>query len=194
MYYGDINNVTGIEANLDFAEIWGIDSQGTTGEFFESGQDAITTWEHSFGQVWLYHYSTSDSFIIEKDSGSSLNGKALYTTSTLYLRYANGKRKSLENPILLKNFSGSIKMKFVTDYGSSAYYRYWAMFGDESTSSEGTRTLSYPTNFSKKYSSWVHIGIGRYQSSSWVDITANLYQPTLNGKTLPVTWTSNYTV
>ena len=77
MYYGDINNVTGIEANLDFAEIRGIDSQGTTGEDFESGQDAITTWENSFGQVWLYHYSTYDSLIIEKDSGSSLNGKAL---------------------------------------------------------------------------------------------------------------------
>ena len=85
-------------------------------------------------------------------------------------------------------------MKFVTDYGSSAYYQYWAIFGDESTGSEGTRTLSYPTNFSKKYSSWVYVGIGRYKSSSWVDITANLYQPTLNGKTLPVTWTSNYTV
>lgn len=181
MYYGDVNNIVEMVAVVNYAQLYTVDSEGTTGTV-STGADAYNTWIDTYGTVTISSGSTYAYLSVRHSTGSSLNNYALFLKAGLYFKYANGISQLISNATLTSNLSGNIEAGFDLSNSGTAYYRYWALVGDETETEEGERTLTYPNDFGNPY---VRVGIGRYKGSGRSTIGCTLYNATINGVTIP---------
>lgn len=179
-YYADINNVAEAIIKINNADLWGNlikedDGTYTLDDHQSSGITAYSTWINTYGTVVVSNGSSYSTLKVSHTAGSATNKYMLEVSGYLYLRYKDGVEIMIDNAPLPEYFKGSIKMKY-SDSGGSSYWCYIGSFATE-IYYQGTKTFTYPDDFSDSYFS---VGVGRYSGSNTVSNTATFYNPTLN--------------
>lgn len=184
-YYGDVNNIESMVWKIDRVNLYdvtdGPDNDFTTNTDSVSSYD---TWINTYGKITITENTGTYTRIqVDHNYGSKLNNVGVYLDGDYYFKYKNGHYKAIDTPLLKYNLSGTIKIKVDEDANNTARFVYWGTAGNENKASSGTRTLTYPDNFSS--SANASVGIGRYSGSNSCYNKYTIYNPTINGISIP---------
>lgn len=184
-YYGDVNNIESMVWKIDRVHLYDVtDGPDNSFKINTNSVSSYDTWINTYGEITITENTGTYTRIqVDHNRGSSLNDVGVYLDGDYYFKYKNGHYKAIDTPLLKYNLSGTIKIKVDDDTNGSADYVYWGTAGNENKASSGTRTLTYPDDFSSDANA--SVGIGRYSGSSSCYNKYTVYNPTINGISIP---------